>query len=144
MNTLISYPFTKSSLANYIDEFFGNSVLPESKTEIVSTTWPKIDITEDNNGYTLRADLPGVDKKDVRIQIDKNILKIEGEKKSEYKQEKGRYYHFERSYGQFSRSFVIPDGTDNEKIEAKMDNGVLELTIPKAKQEKPRAIEVKI
>jgi len=80
----------------------------------------------------------------VSITVENGTLRIEGEKKEETRKEKGRYYHLERSYGHFSRSFALPEDTDVEHIAAAMNNGVLELTLPKNEKAKPKAIEVRV
>ena len=145
MNTLIRYETPFESLADVLDEVLGESFFDRPGREISSTRWPSVDITEEEGAYTLRADLPGVEKKDVNISVDNGTLTIEGEKKQEHeKREKDRYYHFERSYGSFRRAFSLPESVDSGKIKASFRNGLLELTLPKTEAAKPRKIDVKI
>jgi HSP20 family protein len=143
MSSLIRYTNPMSSLSNWLDDFFGNNFY-ESFDRQITTTWPRVDITENDANYTIKADLPGMDKKDVSITVENNVLTIVGEKKEEHKKEQGKYYHLERSYGKFARSFALPDEVSANTIEAKMNNGVLELTLPKTERAKPKAIEVKV
>ncbi len=144
MSALIRFERPMSTLSSWFDELLGNNVF-ESVNRVVSTgLWPKVDIEESDTGYTIRADLPGLDKKDVAITVENGTLRIEGEKKEENKKEEGRYYHLERSYGKFSRTFALPENMDAQKISATMNNGVLVLTLPKGEEVKPKAIEVAV
>ncbi|MBD3391775.1 MAG: Hsp20 family protein [Chitinivibrionales bacterium] len=112
---------------------------------MTSTSWPRVDITEDKNAYHLKADLPGMSKDDIKVNVENGVLSITGEKKEEKKEhEKGRFYHYERSYGSFSRSFNLPEDTDPARIEASYNNGVLDLTLAKSEKAKPKAIDVKV
>lgn len=144
MNALVRYNSPMNTLTNWIDELMEGSLFDAVDRELGTNSWPKVDILEENDHYLLRADLPGIDKKDVSVVVEKNSLRIEGHKKEEKKREKGKYCHFERSYGHFSRSFVLPDEVNAEKIEASMKNGVLELRLPKREEARRKAIEVKI
>lgn len=139
MSTLISYAVPRTDISDFIDEFFD-----EMSNCHTQTAWPQVDITENEQGYLLKAELPGIDKNDISIKIDKGIMTIEGEKKAEQKHEKGKFYHYERSFGKFSRSFALPEDTNIENIEGRMENGVLSLIIHKAEKAKPRTIEVKM
>lgn len=139
MSTLISYTVPRTDMSDFIDDLFNDMSTFESHK-----SWPQVDITENDQIYLLKAELPGIDKKDISIKIEKGVMTIEGEKKVEQKHEKGKFYHYERSCGKFSRSFTLPEDADSGKIEAKMENGVLNLNIPKAEKAKPRTIEVKV
>jgi HSP20 family protein len=121
-----------------------NAQSNQARNSQTKSTFPHVDVAESENGYLLIADLPGLEKSDISIIIEDGVLRIDGERKFNYKQEKEKYAHFERSSGKFSRSFVLPDEVEAEKIEAKMSNGVLELIIPKAEIAKPKKIDIKI
>lgn len=144
MSTLIRYDRPMSALSSMFEDFFGENVYESVNRQLAHGEWPRVDIEENDAAYAIKADLPGLDKKDIAITVENGSLRIEGEKKTEQKREKGRYYHFERSYGKFSRSFALPDGVDAENISASMEHGVLELSIPKSEKAKPRSIEVAI
>ena len=144
MSALIRFERPISTLSTLFDDFFGGNVFESVDRQLTGTSWPKVDIEENDAGYTIHADLPGLEKNDVKITVENGTLLIEGEKKAENKREKERYYHLERSYGRFSRSFALPDEVDAQKISASMKNGVLELTLPKSEQAKPKSIEVKV
>lgn len=108
---------------------------------------PRVDVAETDGSITLHAELPGIDKKDVKITInDGNILTIAGEKKREEKTEdkEKNYMRIERSYGSFARSFTLPDNVATENISAAFDNGVLTITVPKKEPAKPKELEVTI
>jgi HSP20 family protein len=106
---------------------------------------PSIDVTETDKEIEITAELPGLERKDVEISVDDDLLTIRGEKKVEVKEEdKGKNYHVaERSYGVFFRAIQLPAGVDPASIQATMSNGVLKVTIPKPAKSEPKKIEVK-
>ena len=105
---------------------------------------PAVDVTEDDAGYNIAAELPGLEEKDVEVVVAGNTLTIKGEKRYE-KEEKSKNRHMsERAYGSFQRSFALPDGVDRDKIAADMAKGVLTVKLPKTAQGQNRKkIEVK-
>jgi HSP20 family protein len=108
---------------------------------------PRVDIAETETSITVHAELPGIDKKDVKITVNNgNILTISGEKKRESRSENldKNYMRIERSYGSFARSFTLPDSVAAENINAAFENGVLNITIPKKEPAKPKELEVTI
>lgn len=106
---------------------------------------PRVDITEDEKNLYVHAEIPGMDKEGVKISVnEERLLTLKGEKKKEEKAEGKNFVRTERVYGEFSRSFMLPENLDIEKISAKIDNGVLELSIPKVEPPKPKEIEVNI
>lgn len=121
------------------ERFFG-SPMPESKTQ----RWvPAMDVAEEGDAYVLRADLPGLDREDVSIEVQDRALRISGERTYTRKPEHdGGFYRLERSYGRFERTITLPEGVDASAIEASFDKGVLELHIPKPVEAKPHRIEI--
>ncbi len=109
-----------------------------------SSSWvPAVDVREEDDKYVIHADVPGVDPKDIDVNIDNGVLTIKGEKKHEASDSGKNYKRIERSYGTFFRQFTLPDTADVENIKAKSANGVLELTIPKTtKSASTKKIEV--
>lgn len=103
---------------------------------------PAVDITEKKDELVLTAELPGMSRDDIEIELENNVLTIRGEKKQERKEEKGRQYLYERAYGAFSRSFTLPRTVDPDRIRARFENGVLTVTMPKSEQARSRHIEV--
>lgn len=108
------------------------------------TRWtPKIDLKDKDGQYLIRADVPGVNPKDIEITLENGILSIKGKKESETKEEKSDYVRIERSSGSFYRSFNLPDAGDSSKITAKSKNGVLEITVPKNNKSSSQKIQIK-
>ncbi|HCU0960904.1 TPA: small heat shock protein sHSP20-GI [Klebsiella pneumoniae] len=105
---------------------------------------PMVDISEDENAFLLKLDLPEVPKDAVRVSAENGVLTISGERKLE-KEEQGKKFHrIERVYGRFVRSFVLPDNVDPTKVTASMKDGVLEVRLVKAEQAKPKQIEISV
>jgi len=114
------------------------------ETMIVADWTPSVDISETEGEYQIKAEIPDVNKEDVKVTLEDGVLTIQGERKHE-KEEKGKKYHrIERSYGSFVRTFSLPDVIDNDKVKAEFKDGVLNLHLPKSEKAKPKAIEVKV
>ncbi len=106
---------------------------------------PSVDIEEDKDKYLIRADLPGVKKENIDVKLENGVLSIRGEKRSESETGEGtRNHRTERFYGSFARSFTLPDSVQSDAVEAHYKDGVLSLTVPKAEEAKPKAIDIKI
>ena len=105
---------------------------------------PAMDLIETADHYVLRADLPGLSDEDVDVQLEDSVLTISGERKAEHDQEKEGYYRLERAVGAFSRSLTLPDGVDASGVQAHFDRGVLEITIAKPEQKKPRRVQINL
>ncbi|NIP31518.1 MAG: Hsp20 family protein [Candidatus Dadabacteria bacterium] len=131
---------------NVLKEFndkFGNVL--DVETDPKSRSWnPKINVAENEKSYVVTAEVPGVDKDKIDIDIKDNTLTIKGEKSFEKKEEKENYLRIERSYGKFQRSFYLDENVDREKIDAKYKDGVLEIILPKKEEATPKKIEVKV
>ncbi|MFC1593478.1 Hsp20/alpha crystallin family protein [Candidatus Neomarinimicrobiota bacterium] len=112
-------------------------------TELSNWT-PAVDIVEDNDAFVVTADLPGLTKKDISINIKENMLTVSGERKSVIKDEKRNYCRTERRYGAFKRSFQLTDKVLADKITASFKDGVLTVNVPKAEEVKPKEIEIKV
>jgi HSP20 family protein len=103
-------------------------------------TWrPKVDVRESEKQVVLHAELPGLSKDEVHVELDKGVLTISGERKFEKKEEKEQFHRIERSYGKFQRSFAVPDGVDSNAIQASFNNGVLEVVLPKPEKKSAAA-----
>ena len=129
----------------YFEDVFGRHLLPETwrKNSAEDSVWaPSIEVIENKDDFMVKVELPGVKQEDMNISISGNILSIEGEKKTESEVKKKGYYYAEISYGNFLRSIVIPSTVDVSKIEAMSDMGVLEITLPKTPEVKPKKITV--
>ena len=104
---------------------------------------PPVDIFEDKESIQVRAELPGVPADAVHVNVENNVLTLRGERKLEREDRKDGYHRIERAYGQFSRSFALPQLVDAEKIHAEMKDGVLTVRLPKKGEAQPRRIDVK-
>src|SRR5262245_5876797 len=105
---------------------------------------PSVDIYEHDNTIILKAEIPGVDPKDVDIRVENNTLTLRGERKLDHEVKRDDYHRVERSYGQFSRSFTLPSTVNTEKIKAEYKDGVLRLALPKREEAKPKQIQVDV
>jgi HSP20 family protein len=116
---------------------------PARQLEGVTEWAPAVDATAKNGDLVIRAELPGVKPEDVDISLQDNVLTISGERKAEQEEERGGYYIRERRYGSFSRSFNLPQGTDESKVRARFENGVLEVTVEGAGAvQEPKRIQI--
>ena len=107
-----------------------------------TTTWsPAVDIYETENEIMVQAELPGVDRKDIGLNLENNVLTLKGERRFE-KETQENYHRIERSYGGFSRAFSIPAIVDEERIRADYKDGILKISLPKKEQVKPKQIKI--
>ena len=116
----------------------------EEEQSMVATWSPLVDVFEDAEGITLKAELPEVDVKDVEIQVEGNTLTLKGERKLEHEEKRDGYHRIERTYGSFARTFTLPNTVDVEHITAESKDGVLRLFLPKKAETKPRQIKVAV
>jgi HSP20 family protein len=139
-------PFRSRSLRHdpfAIDRFFDEPFF-RFVDESSPREWnPAVEIVETEDEILLTAELPGLEEKDIQINVEENLLSLTGERTLE-KKEESDYVRSERWYGKFSRSFRLPDTADAENIRAELKKGVLTITVPKKEEAKPRQIEVKV
>jgi HSP20 family protein len=108
-------------------------------------TWaPAVDIYEQDHNIVIKAELPGVDPKDVDIRMENNVLTIKGERKLDNEVKKENYHRVERAYGVFTRSFTLPSVVDPGSIKAEFKDGVLRITLPKREEAKPKQIQINV
>lgn len=108
-----------------------------------SQRWmPAMDLVEADDHFVLKADLPGLSEDDVAIEVQDNVLTVSGERKAEHERKEKGFYRLERSFGRFSRSLTLPEGVNAEAISASFDKGVLQVSIPKPEERKPRRINI--
>jgi len=103
---------------------------------------PAVDILDNKDKIVIKAELPGVDKKDIKIDLKDHVLTLKGERSYENEVKEDNYYHRERTFGKFQRSFRLPLDLDPDKIKADYQDGVLRIEIPKPEEEKPKQITV--
>lgn len=124
----------------------GSARLPEAGREALTVPeWsPMVDITETDEEYLIKAEIPEVKKEDVKVSVENGVLTLQGERKQE-KEEKGKKFHrVERYYGSFLRTFTVPDNVDETKVKAEFKDGILNVHLPKTEKAKPKAVEVKV
>jgi HSP20 family protein len=122
------------------------SDLPERFGEPELAAWaPEIEVFDREGQYVVRADLPGLKKEDVRVEVTDNALILEGERRKEHEERKEGFYRSERSYGRFSRAVPLPEGVDTENVKAEFKDGVLEVRLPapRRQQQQRRQIEIR-
>jgi HSP20 family protein len=142
--TLIKYSPVKefenlhNNLMRYFDDF------PTFRKSFADDFSPRMDVTDNENSIVIKAEVPGVDKKDINISIKDKILTIEGEKKNEVVDENANYYRSERSFGSFKRQFQLPDEVEAEKVDAKYENGILTIDLKKKEVVHPEAKVIKV
>jgi HSP20 family protein len=108
-----------------------------------TTTWsPAVDIFETEGEIIVKAELPGVDRKDIALNLENNVLTLKGERRFEKETKEENYHRIERAYGAFSRAFSIPTTVDEEKIRADYRDGILKIALPKKEQAKPKQIRI--
>ena len=143
MRTLTSFRGA-STLQDQINRLFADA-FERGNGESNLTAWaPAVDISENEHELVVKADLPGVDPKDLDIRVENNVLTIRGERKFEKKVDQDNYLRVERTYGAFSRSFSLANTVNPEGIKADYQNGVLTLVVPKREEAKPKQIKVNV
>ena len=128
----------QSEVNRIFDSFFGGDARGSAARRWV----PAMDLVETQDHLVLSADLTGLDKEDVNIEVKDGVLTVSGDRKSEHEERTDGYYRVERAFGSFSRSMTLPDNVDADSIVADFDKGVLEVRIPKPEQRKPHRIEI--
>jgi HSP20 family protein len=143
MKTLTAFR-GQSTLQDQINRLF-NDAFERTGQESNLTAWaPAVDIHENEHELVVKADLPGVDAKDLDIRVENNILTIRGERRFEKKVDEDSYLRVERAYGSFSRSFSLANSVNPDGIKADYQNGVLTLNVPKREEAKPKQIKVTV
>ena len=124
------------------DDIFGQRPVRVQWTDGV---WnPSVDVTEDKDSLVVKAEMPGLNKDDVKISVQDSILTLKGEKKQEKEEKETDYHRIERSYGSFCRSFQLPTTVKADKIKANYKDGVLSIILPKTEEVKPKEIPISI
>jgi len=128
----------QSEVNRIFDTFFGANA-----NDVRARRWvPAMDLVETEDHLVLRADLPGLKREDVEVEVKNGVLTVSGERKAEHEDRSEGYYRVERSFGSFSRSLTLPDGIDPQNVVADFEAGVLEVRIPKPKETKPVRVSI--
>jgi len=113
--------------------------------ELKEGVWqPPVDIYEDEQSVVIKAEVPDVDQKDIEVRIENNTLTLKGERKHSSEIKKENYYRVERYFGQFQRSFSLPQSINQDKVQATCEKGILTITLPKREEVKPKQISVEV
>ena len=139
-----SFPSFRREIDRLFDDFFSPAET-RSFAEAQQSVWPTLDVEETDQAYTVKAEVAGIDQKDIKLEFKDNVLELSGEKRDERKQESDGRTYSERFYGSFRRSIPFASEVDADKVEADFKNGVLTVVLPKnaQAQEKTRRIEIK-
>jgi len=135
------------SLQEKMNRLFEDSMSRTKKPDegVFSSSWtPTVDVFETDAEVIMKAELPGMSREDISVEVKDNILTLRGERKFEKDVKEENYHRIERAYGKFQRSFSLPFEVEREKIEAHYKDGVLEVILPKSEGVKPKQIEVKV
>ena len=141
--TLLKYYYPEREIfgrrfSDIMDEFFTDAA--ETKQRSFA---PSIDISENDKKFVIEVEVPGMDKEDIQINVEKNTLTISGERKFEEKEENKQYHRVETHYGTFSRSLTLPDNADAQSVQAAYENGILTISIDKSEKSLKKLIEIK-
>ena len=140
-------PFRElEEMERHFGEVFGRSLLPSiwRRLPVEQMAWaPVVDVFEKGDKFVVKAEVPGMKEDDIHVSVEGDMLTIRGEKKTESEIKEEDYYRSEHSYGSFFRSVALPSTIDASKIEAEYENGVLEVTLPKKPEVKPKKVAVK-
>ena len=140
-------PFREfSTLQDRMNRLFRESYGPEDREESLTTTSfaPPVDVYEDEHNIILKIEVPGIDEKDIDVQLENNTLTVHGERKFEKEEKEENFRRVERRYGSFTRSFTLPATVDSEKVTAHYDKGVLKVNLSKKAEARPKQIKVSI
>ncbi len=140
-------PFREfATLQDRINRVFRDSYSSADRDESLTTSSfaPAVDVYEDEHKVTLKIEVPGIDEKDIDVRVENNTLTVHGERKIEKEEKEENYRRVERQYGSFTRTFTLPQTVDTDKVSANYDKGVLNVTLPKKAEAKPKQIKVNV
>lgn len=142
-------PRWERDMDRMMEEFFGRRFRPWSperwfKTEGLEVNAPAVDLFEEKDDIVVKAEIPGMDKDNIEVNLSDHMLTIKGEKKKSEEVKEENYYRSERSYGSFTRTLELPKEVHADKVKATFKNGVLEIRLPKTEQAKAKEIKVKV
>jgi len=145
MNLIKWNPMREMELfSNHMNSLFGSGLMhPRRSEESGMSDWsPMVDIFEKDNKIVIKAELPGISRDDISVDVSDGVLTLSGERSYENEVNEGSFYRKERAYGKFQRSFALPEGLDPDKIDADFSDGVLNVEIPRPEEKKPKKIDV--
>jgi len=140
---LVKWEPKRSLTRSFFDDFFNVMEIPSRRSLLDDGMWvPAVDLIDKKDKLMAKVELPGVEKKDVKLSLNDSTLTIQGEMKKDEETEKENYYYRERAYGNYSRTISLPTEIDKENIKAKFKNGILEITMPKKPEVQPKEITI--
>lgn len=126
-----------------LTHFFDEPFFPTEREDLTVKTWaPRVDIFDTKDAFIIKAELPGIDKNDIKVDVDGRLLTLRGERKTETEDKGNTYYRREMYCGTFERTFTLPEAVDPALIKAEYKDGVLHLEVPKPEERKPKQIEI--
>jgi HSP20 family protein len=137
MSLLTTYE--PKTISNWFDDLFATSVEPRS----LAGVYPPVEVREDGDKFVLTAEMPGLTKDNISIEVKNGVLTISGEKKHEHSDKKEGYFYSERSYGKFSRAFNLGENVSEDGVEAEYKEGVLLVTLKKNKEKEAKRISIR-
>ncbi|MCB2182487.1 MAG: Hsp20/alpha crystallin family protein [Desulfobulbaceae bacterium] len=137
-------PDVFEEMEDVFKKFWKGSLLPELTADFDTNWVPRLDVSETDESIEVVADLPGLDKKDIDISLDRDLLVIKGEKKEEHEETKKHIHRMERRYGSFYRAIRLPADVVSEKIDASFKKGVLKITLPKSEEAKKKVAHIDV
>ena len=138
---LTPFDALRSDFNSLVKDFFGES---ELSSHFSGTFSPKVDIREDEKAYIVEAELPGIDEKDIDVQLNNSVLTIKGEVKEEHENKDKKNYRMERRYGSFTRSFGLPEEVKADEIKASYKKGILKIELPKDEAKAPKKLKIDV
>lgn len=147
--SFVTFPRWEQDMERMMEEFFGQRMRPWwperwFRSEGMEPTSPAVDFYEDKDDIVVKAELPGIDKNNVEVNLTDHTLTIKGEKKKEEEVKKKNYYRSERSYGSFVRTLDLPTDVHADRVKATFKEGILEVRLPKTEEAKKKEIKVKV
>jgi HSP20 family protein len=135
-----------ATIQDRMNRLFRDSYGNEGREEALNNTAfaPPVDVYEDEHSVTLKIEVPGIDEKDIDVRIENNTLTVHGERKFEKEEKEENYRRVERQYGNFTRTFTLPNTVDQESVQADYDKGVLKIKLAKKQEAKPKQIKVNV
>lgn len=138
------WPDIVKEMEGMVKNFWNDFPFREGSTDLDIEWTPRLDLIESENTYEVKTELPGLEKKDIDISLDRDVLVVKGEKKMEKKESDKHYHRLERRYGSFYRSIRLPGEVKEDKIDATFKDGVLTITLPKTEETKKRIAHIKV
>ncbi len=134
-------------IEDFFDRYSRSLAFPFTRSAdlIANGGWaPRVDVSENDVAFVIKAEIPGINKDDVKVSLDNGVLTIEGEREQEREHKGWRFHRMERSYGHFIRSFSLPGNIDESHLKASFHDGLLEVDIPKQEQTRTHAVQVPV